>query len=242
MEDKLIELLMSIGLGKNEIEVYLDVLKNRASTAYAIANRINQHRSGVYESLKKLMQRGFIVEFQDEKRKLYQTRESTAIEEYLNQKQTDLSELRPYLQTISNTEIPEDSVSVSYGLTRLRTMFSNLSELNQEILIWTLPKSTETTIGEWFLTEMKSKILGGKTPVKIIGSRELESIKGLDKTPLTEIKYMDEESNIFTIVCADKVFLIVLGNPVAIIEMKNEVISTGFKARFDTFWSRASSI
>jgi len=242
MEDKLVELLLSIGLGKNEIEVYLDVLKNHASTAYTIANRTNQHRSGVYESLKKLMQRGFIIEVQDEKRKLYQTKESTAIEEYLNQKQSELSELKPYLQNISNTEVPGDSVSVSYGLTRLRTMFSDLSELKQEIVIWTLPKNVDLIVGGWFLNEMKSKILGGKNSVRIICSKDFEAIRGLNKNANVEIRYSNEESNIFTVACADKVFLIVLGNNVAVIEMRSEIISAGFKMRFDASWSKASSI
>ena len=143
MEDKLIELLRSLGLSKNEIEVYLDLLKNKASTAYSIGSRINQHRPTVYESLEKLMQKGFIVEIQEESRKLYQTKEYTAIEEYLKQKQVELQQITPYLKNISNTTMPTGAISVSYGLTRLRTIISNILEPNQEILIWILPKNVD---------------------------------------------------------------------------------------------------
>lgn len=239
MEEKLIELLISIGLTKNEIEVYLDLLKNSASTAYSVALRINQHRSSVYESIRKLQQRGFIVEIQEESRKLYQTKEYTAIEEYLKQKQAELKEIAPYLKGISNTEIPEGAISVSYGLTRLRATFSSIFDLKQEILIWILPKNVETVLGEWFLKEINETITKKEIPAKIIYSKHFDSTKEISKSQFTDVKYLDEDSNIFTIVCSDVVFLIVLADPITVIEMKNISISEGFKSRFRIFWEKA---
>lgn len=239
MEEKLIELLKSIGLTNNEIEVYLDLLKNSASTAYSIALRINQHRSSVYESIRKLQQLGFIVEIQEENRKLYQTKEYTAIEEYLKQKQAELKEITPYIKSISNTEIPEGTISVSYGLTRLRATFSSIFDLKQEVLIWTLPKNVEEVLGEGFLKEINETIVKKEIPVKIVYSEYFDSMKEISKNPFTDARYTDEDSNIFTIVCSDIVFLIVLANPITIIEMKNVDISEGFKSRFHTFWEKS---
>ena len=241
MEEKLIGLLASIGLTKNEIEVYLDLLKNSASTAYAVALRIKQHRSSVYESIRKLQQTGFIVEIQEENRKLYQTKEHTAIEEYLKQKQTELKEIAPYIKNISNTEVPEGAISVSYGLTRLRATFSSIFDLKQEILIWTIPKNVEAILGEWFLKETNETIIKKEIPAKIIYSEHFDSTKEISKNSFTEVRYLDEESNIFTITCSDIVFLIVLADPITVIEMKNISISEGFKSRFRIFWEKAES-
>lgn len=239
MEEKLIELLESIGLRRNEIEVYFDLLKNRASTAYSIAHRINQHRSSVYEALRKLQQMGLIVGIQEENRRLYQTKEYTAIEEYLKQKQTELKEIAPYLKEISNTEMPKDAISVSYGLTRLRATFSSIFNLKQEILIWILPKNVEEILGDWFLKEINETIVKQEIPVKFIYSKQFDVMKEIAKNPFTDVRYIDEDTNIFTIVCSDIVFLIVLADPITVIEMKNIDIAEGFKSRFLTFWEKA---
>lgn len=239
MEEKLLELLKSIGLTENEIEVYLDLLKNKASTAYLIAQRINQHRSSVYEAIRKLQNIGFIVEIQDENRKLYQTKEYTAIEEYLKQKQVELKEITPYLKNISNTEMPEGSISVSYGLTRLRAALSSVFDLKQEILIWILPKDVEAVLGEWFLKEINETSMKNEIPVKIIYSEQFDTAREIVKNNLLNARYIDEDTNIFTILCSDTVFLIVLANPITVIEMKNDNIVEGFKSRFYIFWEKA---
>jgi hypothetical protein len=184
------------------------------------------------------MQKGLIVEIQDDKRKLYQTKEYTAIEEYLKQKQTELKQIAPYLKTISNTEIPTGSISVSYGLTRLRATFSSIFDLKKEMLIWILPKNVDEVLGEWFLKEINEKIIKQKIPAKIIYSKYFDTKKEISKTPLTEARYADEETNIFTVTCSNLVFLIVLANPITVIEMKNTDIAEGFKSRFHTFWKK----
>lgn len=239
MEEKFIELLMSIGLTKNEIEVYLDLLKNKASTAYIVAQRIKQHRSSVYEAIRKLQSRGFIVEIQDENRKLYQTKEYTVIEEYLKQKLSELKEISPYLKNISNTEMPEGSISISYGLTRLRAALSYIFDLKKEIFIWILPKDIETILGEWFLKEIYEAKIKKQIPIKIIYSNKIDTSKEITKSDALDAKYINEDTNIFTILCSNTVFLIVLANPISIIEMKNDSIAEGFKSRFYTFWEKA---
>ncbi len=242
MEEKLIELLKSIGLSNNEVEVYLDLLKNRASSAYLVARRINQHRSGVYEAIRKLQKRGFIVEIQEKNKKLYQTKECTAIEEYLKQKQAELKEITPYLKEISNTEMPPGAISVSYGLTRLRTVFSNVLDLKKEILIWILPKNVNDILGEWFLKEINEALIQKEISAKIIYSKYFDIKEEISKNPFSEARYADEDTNIFTIVCSDIVILTVLSDPITVIEMKNIDIAEGFRSRFIAFWENAKKL
>jgi len=239
MEEKFIELMNELGLTKNEIDVYLDLLKNRVSTAYSVAIRINQHRSSVYDAITRLKERGFIVEIQEKNRKLYQTREYTAIEEYLKQKQDLLKEVTPYLKAISNTEMPEGAISVSYGLTRLRIAFSSIFNLNQEVLIWILPKNVNEILGDWFLKEIKETGSKKEIPIKIISPNYSDILKEIPKSSFLETRYLEEDTNLFTIVCSDTVFLIVMAQPITVIEIKNSDIAEGFKSRFSIFWERA---
>jgi len=185
------------------------------------------------------MQKGLIVEIQDENRKLYQTEEATAIEDYLKQRQHELKEIIPYLKQISNTEIPSGSVSVSYGPTRLRAAFSSIFDLKSEVLIWTLPKNVSEVLGDWFLEEMNEKIIKHKMPVKIIYSKSFNPEREIKKSESADVRYVDEETTIFTIACSDLVFLIVLGTPLTVLEMKSANIAAGFKSRFFTIWDKS---
>jgi len=239
MEEKLIELLISLGLNQNEIDVYLDLIKNSASTAYSIANRIGLHRSSVYEAIKKLHTIGFVIEIQDKSRKLYQTQEHSAIEEYLKQKLNELKEITPYLKEITNTETPKETIALSYGSSRLLGAITTLIEKRKELLIWVLPKKTEEILGDWFLKEISNLLEKKEVTAKILTAKETSSYHDLLKSRHIEIRHQNENSNIFTIVSSDTVLLIVLSSPIMIVEMKHNEIAEGFRSRFFSLWEKS---
>ena len=62
MEDELIiNAFESIGIPKMQTTVYLDLLKNKESTATEISKRIKMHRANIYDTLTKLRERNLFV-------------------------------------------------------------------------------------------------------------------------------------------------------------------------------------
>jgi sugar-specific transcriptional regulator TrmB len=242
MEEKLINLLSSLGFTKSEVDVYLDLLKNDVSTAYSISYRLGQHKSTVYESLRKLLQRGLIIELADEKRKLYQTKDYVAIEEYIKQIFDEARKLKSYIKSISDTKVPERGISLSYGLNRLRAIISESLDKNNELFLWIVPKEFYLDLGDWFINEFNERINENKVSVKMIFSKDSDIPLGIKRNSKIEIKKFKSESNIFTILSKDSVYTTIISNPLTIMEMKSPDISSGFRTRFYHIWNDSKKI
>ena len=66
------DILRSIGLNKNEVKIFLDLIKKNSSSALEISKRTEIHRSNVYDSLRVLMEKGFVGELTGNKKKIFQ--------------------------------------------------------------------------------------------------------------------------------------------------------------------------
>ena len=93
MEERIVEVLRSIGMSKTDVLVYLDLIKNFPSTAQEISERNNLYRANTYESLRKLAGKGFIAETRKENKTLFQALNPNFIKEYFKQKQADVNEI-----------------------------------------------------------------------------------------------------------------------------------------------------
>lgn len=70
-EDELVEFLMECDLTQNDATVYLWLSKHNLSNPSEIANGTGIKRPRVYDSLKRLMERGFVVQEMEQKRPQY---------------------------------------------------------------------------------------------------------------------------------------------------------------------------
>tara|TARA_Y100000296_G_scaffold84834_1_gene119224 strand:+ start:10164 stop:10352 length:189 start_codon:yes stop_codon:yes gene_type:complete len=59
-ENKVIGVLESIGFSKNEISIYLDLIRIGKSFAGDISKRTEIHRSNTYDILEKLLEKGIV--------------------------------------------------------------------------------------------------------------------------------------------------------------------------------------
>ncbi|GAG85409.1 unnamed protein product, partial [marine sediment metagenome] len=55
------EILRKIGLANSEIEIYIDLLTHGDSLASEISNRVKISRTYIYDSIKNLIDKGFIA-------------------------------------------------------------------------------------------------------------------------------------------------------------------------------------
>src|SRR3989344_5785844 len=116
MEERTKEILTEIGLGKIEVAVYMDLLVNKSSTAAEIAKRAKQHRSNVYDALKHLQQKGFVLEAVEEGKKLFEARGPEIIQSYIQQKSIEIKDVLPFLDSLSRKRKSNpNTISVSYG-------------------------------------------------------------------------------------------------------------------------------
>src|SRR3989338_10233526 len=99
MTDELIvKAFESVGIPKMQTIVYLDLLKNKESTAAQIAKRTMMHRTNVYDTLAKLKERNLVFLSNKEGKQLYNALTTDLI---INEEKDKLENLKSAMKYIS---------------------------------------------------------------------------------------------------------------------------------------------
>jgi sugar-specific transcriptional regulator TrmB len=87
------EFLRSIGIGKNEAEIYVSLVKEGAMTVLEISKITKIHRSNIYEAIDNLIKQGIVWEAHHSQKKVFCARPPLSLVEYLKQKEVELQEI-----------------------------------------------------------------------------------------------------------------------------------------------------
>lgn len=240
-EKQIFEILESIGLHKNEIAIYLDLIKNEGSSAHEISSRTKIHRSNVYDILEKLLKKGIVTQGIKDNKKIFYPIEPRNLLNYIKQKEYDLKKIIPEIEKIHHHISEPRKVSMSEGIKSFRIILNNLLEKKQTIYVYGIPKGVKDIIGG-FLTEFHKNRMKEKILMKHIYNKEAQSrIKHLNKMEYTEAKYLpsDYDTTITTLVCGDVVLLNFWEEPIFTITVTNQTIADSYKKYFDILWKHA---
>lgn len=239
MEKRIGEVLKDIGFGKVEVDTYLDLLRSQKSTAADVAKRTHQHRSNVYDALKRLQQKGFITEIKEQKKTFFESENPEVIFSYLKQKESEVRAILPILERLSRKSSEQDTSSISYGLPRVRAILYELVESEKELLLWGISDNMEF-LGDAFAQGFLKNRAKKKAKTRILFDGKFESIDTLSKIKYHEIKYLPKyDSKTMAIVSNDIVFMVVFNQPVMIIEMKGDSLVQWYKSQFEMLWKMA---
>ena len=243
-QEKVYEVLKSIGLSKNEIKIYLDLIKNNnsCSSALEISKRTKIHRSNTYDSLRKLVEKGFVKNVVGEDKKLFKALDPKKIREYIEQKKSEFDSILPNLKRFSNHPSNNEDVCFSKGSFSLREAVLNLLELDSPILTYGASEKMIGCFGEPFLDSFHKKRLEKKVEMKHIYNEDaIERIKTLNNKKLTEARYLPHkyDANACTTVCGDRVLFFIFSEPLYVITIINPDIANAYKKYFEILWNKA---
>ncbi|VVB78864.1 HTH-type sugar sensing transcriptional regulator TrmBL1 [uncultured archaeon] len=244
MEEKIIETLKSIGLSSSEVVIYLDLLANNNSLAREISKRTHIHKANVYETLKKLVLKGFVKEILKEETRYFFAFEPKILLDYLKEKERALQEIIPDLPlaSIHREEDGEPEISIHRGIIAARVEIMNLLEMCSEILVYGIPKSAMEIFGTWFLDDFHKKRIKKKVKLRQIFDENIpQRFHKLNKLPYTEVKYsgLKQSTPIFIGICGETVITLILTNPITTIKIKNKDIASNYREYFELVWQRA---
>ena len=188
MEEKVTHVLESIGLSKNEISIYLDLATHRPSSALEISSRTKIHRSNTYDSIRKLIERGFASEIIQENKRLFNALPPEKIKDYLKQQQQEFEAIIPQLKIFAqNTE--EENVSISKGVFSVRESLLNLLEQKQPISVYGASRASFETLGLGFLKDFHQQRIKSKVLMRHIYNPDAsDRVKLLNRMKLTEAR------------------------------------------------------
>ena len=239
-EEKINDVLRSLGLTKTEVSIYMDLLRHKSSTAQDISKRVNIYRSNAYESLRRLKKRGFVSEVNDNDKTLFLAGNPNIMTEFVKQKAVEVEEVIPLMKEMMETPNKKEEVSIFHGIVNLRSKLLGILELKKPIFIYDIPDDITIKMGEVFVDNFHKERIRKKIFLKGIYVKDVERMGIVNKMPYTEARFLSgKDTSVYTLICDNCVFFIVFGDPLTVIEINSKDIAESHKHKFEILWESA---
>ena len=235
------EELRNFGLSDNEIKLYLVLLKSGTTTPLMIAEKTGLHRPYVYDALARLMEKGFVSSVTVSNKKNFQAVHPKRLLEILKSRLDDFNKVMPELERIEKSVKDEIKVELFKGKGAFRLELDDILasvEKGDEVLGIGLDDKKFIGIEPIYLRKYFNKIKEKKVSERVImavGSKKVSEAK------TTKYRFLSQEfiGNTMTLVYADKVFLLLMGEPNIAIIIENKEVSNTYRKQFELLWKIA---
>ena len=242
MEDKIIDVLRSIGLSRNEVIVYLDLVSFKTSSALSIAKRAKLHRANTYDALKKLIQKGFVTEVLQGEKRLFRALEFDKLKFYVKQKEREIEEIIPLMKSmVGQEQDKKEEVTLSKGIFSFKNFLMNSLGYSKAIEIYGIPSNFIELIGGGFFKDFNKQRIRSKIPIKLIFKQKPEKFDELNQMPFTEARFSGASYISLTIISIfdDEIMMTVPMNPFSIITIKSNDIAESYREYFNVLWKHS---
>lgn len=242
-EKRVSEILEAIGFKKNEVLIYLYLLKTGEASISDISKGTGIHRSNTHDLVEGLLSKGIVDETIINEKKYYYPIEPEDLLDYLKQKQKKLEEVIPQLEKTKNTKQDRRKVSLSEGVNSVKNILNHLLDLKEPISAYGIPKELDDILGG-FLGEYHRRRIKRKIPLRIIfETKGMNQMKKLNKMDFTEARYLPlKHTHSSTIICREKIILITWESPITTIIIESKNISDAYKEYFEIIWKEAEEL
>ena len=239
----------SIGIPKMQTVVYLDLLKNKESTAAQVAKRTRMHRTNVYDTLEKLKERNLVFLTNKEGKQIFAALSTDLI---LNEAKDRLENLKSAMNYIKTTYVSGQTPKVYTleGLNAVKSILFSLLEKKSDIWIYGLAEN------ESIINVLNDKLMHSFHLARIKKHIELkllfykfpqEEIKTLSNLKFTEAKLLpktqqSKTSQITQIVCNGYVYITLWIHPIYTIVIENDVIAKEYLDFYSILWDFSKKV
>jgi len=240
-DEDVIKVLESIGLSKNEVIIYLDLVRMGKSSAMDLSKRTRIHRSNIYDTLEKLIEKGIVLYITKENSKLFYPLNPKDLFGYIKQKEFDLKKIIPKIEEMHNKPYEDRKVTISEGLPAIRGILSKILELKKPIFEYGIPKNKPDILGGFLINFHKQRVKK-KISIQLIYNMGTDKrIRELNKFDHTEARYLPSQYNskVSTMICGNKTIFIFWEEPVSTIVVESESLADSYKNYFKLLWDDA---
>lgn len=239
--------LEALGLAGNEIKVYLALLEMGSCPAGNLIKKIGMHRAAVYDVIDLLIEKGLVSYSIKANRKYFEAQNPSRLLEYLdakkeelNQKEKELKELIPELQSKRQLTKEEQEGNVYKGKKGLKSIFEDILNDKKPWFVFGATGKFKEIFHAYYIHfhNRRAKL---KIPLKIIFSEEIKKQKREKELKLSKIKYLPDSyiTPSTTFVYGDKVAIINWSvEPMAFL-MRSKQVADSYKSFFDVLWKFA---
>ncbi|MCX6814524.1 MAG: hypothetical protein NTY20_02670 [Candidatus Aenigmarchaeota archaeon] len=244
MKEKMLE---DLGLSKNEIKVYLTLLRLGSAPVGKITEGSGVHRRNVYDAVERLIKRSMIGYVTKDKVKHFEIANPNQLLDMVNEeknlverKTAGIKSVLPEMLLTYNSRKEREDVNIYRGKKGIVTILNDIINTGKENLVLgaKVPKKLLPLVENYHRKRLQAKI-----PLKMIFNRmDLERGRSLAKKPHTEVRFMPNsyDSPVTVNIYGDKVGLLIWSEaaPLGIL-IKNYNAYVGFREFFRMIWAAA---
>ena len=239
------EVLVKVGLTKNEARVYIALLRLGSASVTEISQKSKVERTLVYGVLERLMEKGLVSSIIKINKRYFEPADPAKILETLKEKERIIEQPIPELREIYQSVGKKQEIHHFKGKNGLRNILETLLESGKETKEWFIFGTTERTkeLLPSYLPQFHRKRIEQGIKFKAIYSTDSKE-RGLEvkKLKLTEVRFLPKEYTTPTAVSivGNKVAILLwsIENPLGVI-IENEEVANDFKKYFNLLWKIA---
>jgi HTH-type transcriptional regulator, sugar sensing transcriptional regulator len=233
--------LKDIGFTDNDVTIYLTLLKTGPLNTYTLAEKTNMNRGYLYEILKKLNQKGIVVEKSREGKKVYQAVDPDHLITLLKYKLENIESLVPKLKSVQATWAEETKIDVFRGPSCYRHLLHDIMNSTQrgdEVLIFGIDDQQLMKLEPIYLKRYFTLLQKNNITERVIVQR---GTKKLAEAKTSKYRFISKTyvGKVFTQIYANKVATLTLTEPLNLIIIEDKDVTETQRVHFEVFWNLA---
>lgn len=241
------KLLEDLGLTKNEVRVYLALLKLGTSPAGELIKKVGMHRATVYDLIDLLIEKGLVSYVIKSNRKYFEAQDPDRLLEYLETKKQELSskekqlkELVPQLQFKRKLSHEEQEGTIYKGKKGLKSIFEDILKNKKPWHVFGATGKFKEMFPDYFVHfhKRRSKL---RIPLKIIFNEEIRKEKRESELKNCEARYIPKShiTPSTTYVYGEKVAVIVWSEEPMAFLIRSREVANSYITFFEMLWKIA---
>jgi len=127
------DILTKLDLAKNEAIIYETLLKHGRSSVGSISVFSQIHRRNVYDSINRLIEKGYVFEIIQKKDNKYEAVNPQKLMEGIKEKENILKEIMPSLEKLYNTTPANEAIYIYKGVEGWKNYLNNVLEVGEDL-------------------------------------------------------------------------------------------------------------
>lgn len=245
------KILEEVGLTKNEIKIYLVLLKLGQTTSWNIIKDTGIHTSKVYDGLQRLSDKGLVSHVIISNTRHFNAAEPSRLLDFLDDKkrtlenqEKEIKKIIPTLKAESVGNLQETKAEVFKGWKGMETVYKMLREkLKKNDINYVIgaSKGENTEQVKTFFNKHLKGLAEKRVKQKIIYNEEAKgNIEEQAKHPdLFEVKYIQNTTPAEINIWADRVMTVILTKNPTVILITDKKVADSYRSYFEILWKSA---
>ncbi len=233
MDTKILE---NAGLSKGEIEVYLTLLKIGSSRVSKISQDTGRHRTNIYDTLKKLQEKGLASCTIKDNAQFYSASDPDKILSYFTEREKDIRSILPELKSYTSMSRSESVVEIYQGKEGLKLMFEDILKEGKDYLVFEEEGYIQKVLPQ-YVPQINNRLNDAKIRVKVL----TKDPSKISKRSLMKIRSFPHFISFpaATLVYGNKVAILVWDEPYHAILIRSKQVADSYRNFFNLLWKEA---